>query len=522
MTTLAAPILPTRTDRAAAAAPAGRCAAWGLGGLVVAVAVLSRAAYLAQPFDGDGAMFAYMGKLTAEGGRFGEDLVDNKFPTVGLITSVFWRAFGASWAGYVLAQLALAFAAAAMLGRQAARSFGEHARWAAALPALVLLNLNAAVMGGFQLETILAFFACMSACCGLEALRSADRRDAVACGLAAGCAAMVKPTGAGVFAAFALALIVVARTDPRRRRAAGGLALWAAAGASLPFLCGISYLHANDTLRDLPAIAAQVAEYATHSSFAPEDLFRPASVVVLFAAALLVRGWVYRRPQHRVASNAAAAEWTFAIAWLAIELAGVLMQRRMYAYHFLPLACPAALVFAALPRRATLGQLAGVLALPVILSLWGASDVLRAARANPPTWPVVAAWLDRHALPGERVWRDVTPAVLLSTDLRPASRVQLTFLFMNSDAAPDRFSRMLLEDLERTRPPYVVLPADVKRHVAVQAACVFELSRRPVRRQRFAAAWERIERFVHERYGPVTTIGGETVYQRRTRPEERR
>lgn len=489
--------------------------AWALAGVTVLIAVFSRLVYVALPFDGDGAMFAYMGKLVADGGRFGEDLVDNKFPTVGLITSAFWRVFGAHWAGYVVAQLLLAFAAAALLARQAARSFGDYARPAAFLTAIVLLNLNAVVMGGFQLETILAFFACLSACCGLEALRSDDRRDALACGLAAGCAAMVKPTGIGILIAFLLAAIARNLVDRNDRAKTTRLLTGAITGAALPALASILYLHETDTLRLIPAISAQIGQYAASSSFAAEDLFRPISLVVLFAAAMAIRGWVYRRPRHRVESSAGGAEWVLVIAWLVIEFVGVLLQRRMYAYHFLPLACPAALVFAALPRRVTTGQLAGVLALPVFLSLWGAVDVLRSAQRHPPSWPGVASWLDRHTLPGDRVWRDVAPAVLLTTDLRPASRVQLTFLFMNSDDAPDRFSGILLDDLARSRPRFVVLPGDVASHVRAHTRGVVELSRRPIRRERFAAAWERIEGFVNDRYHLVERVGGEAIYQRR-------
>ena len=50
-------------------------------------AVLGRLCYLLRPFDSDGSMFIYMGRLVSEGGRFCHDLVDNKFPTVGLLTS---------------------------------------------------------------------------------------------------------------------------------------------------------------------------------------------------------------------------------------------------------------------------------------------------------------------------------------------------------------------------------------------------------------------------------------------------
>lgn len=523
VTTLSPPLFhPPDVNRATGAARRAGASttldvwAWGLGALVLLVAAGSRLAYWSLPFDGDGAMFAYMGKLVTEGGRFGVDLVDNKFPTVGLITSVFYRAFGDAWAGYVLGQFALTLLTSALLARQAARSFGPHARPATFWCAVTLLNLNAAVMGGFQLETLTATFTGLAACGALAALSpGGDRRDALLCGLSAGCAALVKPTGLGVMGAFALAVLVSTARDPgRARRRAAGFVAWCLAGAALPLLSAALYLIETDTLRQLPTVAAQISSYARNSSFSPEDLFRPISVLVLFASAMLVRGWVFRRERHRTPSTITPEMVAFVALWLVVEFAGVLMQRRMYAYHFLPLALPAALAFASIPRRSSTAQLAGVLALPVALSAWGALDVWRSAAANPPTWPAVAAWLDRHTLPGERVWRDVTPAVLIGTDLRPASRVQLTFLFMNDDAAPARFSGMLLDDWERHRPRYVVLPSDVPAHVAHQTAHVFELSRLPARAEAFARAWGEIDHYVAARYEPVETIGRETIHRR--------
>ena len=81
-------------------------------GSVVSHCVFSRhcwggGAICIRPFDSDGAMFIYMGRLISEGGRFGHELIDNKFPTVGLITSVPWRWFGPVWRQYVLLETAM-------------------------------------------------------------------------------------------------------------------------------------------------------------------------------------------------------------------------------------------------------------------------------------------------------------------------------------------------------------------------------------------------------------------------------
>src|SRR3954468_2629156 len=110
---------------------------WLLVTALVVSALVSRLCYLVRPFDSDGSMFIYMGRLVSEGGRFGHDLVDNKFPTVGLITSVAWRACGAHWTPYVLLGAGLSLAGCALLARMAGRHIGRHAMLPALLFALV-------------------------------------------------------------------------------------------------------------------------------------------------------------------------------------------------------------------------------------------------------------------------------------------------------------------------------------------------------------------------------------------------
>jgi hypothetical protein len=293
------------------------------------------------------------------------------------------------------------------------------------------------------------------------------------------------------------------------------LALSSLIGFLLPALVAVLYLIESDQLKLLPPIAHQIAEYAAQSSFAWEDLMRPLILIVIFAVALLIRGWVYRRPAYRAQCSAPAAVWVFIIAWLLIELTGVLMQRRMYGYHFLPLCAPAALLFAALPRRATIAQLAGPLALPVIFSVWGAADTLRVATEHPLNAPAVTSWLDKHSLPGERIWRDNTPQILLNSDLRSASRMQLLFLFKNSNTAPQHFSGMLINDWRQTRPRYIVLPADLPEYIDRHCKYVLELARIPQREANFRAAWRDMEQFVTTHYQPVETIGDERVWQRK-------
>ena len=92
------------------------------------------------------------------------------------MTSVPWRAFGANWASYVLLGGAMSFIGCLVLSRIAERNFGVHAKLPALLFALVYLNFNFAVFGGFQLETIQTFFAILAAGAAMEWMREADWR----------------------------------------------------------------------------------------------------------------------------------------------------------------------------------------------------------------------------------------------------------------------------------------------------------------------------------------------------------
>jgi len=264
--------------------------------LCVISALISRLCYIIRPFDSDGSMFIYMGRLITEGGRFGHDLVDNKFPTVGLLTSAAWRMFGASWTAYVLLGATLSLAGCALLARIAARHIGSDAVLPALLFGLVYLNFNFAVFGGFQLETIQAFFAILAAGAGLELLRDGDWRDAFTCGLCAGIAAMLKPTGLAVVVAVALAGIFARRWTWRQGASAVAGVL---GGLMIPAAAVVTYLVYTDTLREMPGLWRQIARYASSSAWEWTDWIKPLTVLVIVGFPMLVRGWIFRRGMYK-------------------------------------------------------------------------------------------------------------------------------------------------------------------------------------------------------------------------------
>jgi hypothetical protein len=509
-------LLPSPAPRRLTRAPSreGRLGLVLLVTLCIFDALLSRLCYLVRPFDSDGAMFIYMGRLVSEGGRLGNDLVDNKFPTVGLITSVAWRAFGANWSAYVLTGATLSLLGSFMLARIGARHIGSFAVLPAMLFSLVYFNLTFAVFGGFQLETIQAFFAILAAGAGVELLREHDWRDALTCGLCGGIAAMLKPTGLAVIGAVGAVACagIVARRWSWRDTASSVMGI--AAGLSIPAIIVLIYLIRTDTLRQMPALWRQIARYAASSAWEPSDWTKPLTILLIVGFPILVRGWIFRRAGDRLQLQVDRTMLTFALAWLVLETIGVAMQRRMYAYHFLVLAPPATLLFALLPRGPRAASLTAALVPVALFSLYGASLIIEICYTGRDRSPV-SEYIARHTTSADAVWKDDAARLWLETGCRPGSRFPMTFLFANYDEAPIEYVAMMIADFERTKPKYIVLPVDRRRMVNHQCDHIVELARFPRRRENFQAAWETIGDYVDQRYVLEARLANDAVYRRR-------
>jgi hypothetical protein len=494
----------------AATAPRAR----GIGLLVVlcfASALIGRLSFIVRPFDADGAMFIYMGKLVAHGGRIGSELIDNKFPTVGLITSAAWRAFGTDWTGYVFCQMALSLLAVYLLARSARRNIGPHAELPVGLFALIYLNFNFAVRGGFQLETLQSFFGILSAVAAIEAIVRDDTRDSFLAALAAGVAAMVKPSGLAPLAAFVIAIAWQKRRDVLRLFAH---ALAAAIGLAIPVTASLLYFQAGDLFPVLPTIWKQVSDYASNSPWEPWDLSKPVIIFLIAGFPMIILGFVFRRPRHRINIRSETAILLFAIAWTSLECAGVVAQRRMYAYHFLVLAGPASLLFGLIPRHPRVMPLAAALSGPIIFSLFGAGQVLVEA---PKSMGLTASetYFSTHAQPGETIWEDGMMRLLILTDMRPGSRYPMTFLWANTDTAPLEMSGAMLADFDQTRPKYMVIPTNFRPYGLKLANRIKELGLRPERKANFIKAWDALGDYVHANYQPLTQADWETIYVRK-------
>jgi len=473
-------------------------------GVLVGCALFGRLAFLARPFDSDAAMFIYMGKMISHGVRLCHDLIDNKFPSVGLMTSVFWRAFGTWWPGYVLAQTAMVFTASALLARSAKRHIDATAGWVTFLAGITYLNLNIAVFGGFQLEGLQVFFTTLAAVAAFEALVADSVADSFVVGLAGGCAALCKPTGLAVIAAFAIATLIA---RPRKAMLHG---LCALGGLLVPLGVVLVYLLGSDTLRDMPALYRQLKTYASSSVWDWVTWTKPFTAAFVLGLPMIFRGWVFRRDRAEWRINRAIQ--IFVIAWLLIELAGVVMQGRMYAYHFFVMGPPAALALAMIPRNDRAMTLLASMGPLALFSFYGACQVV-AKDYRPFTRLPVSDYLAAHAQEGDAVWQDDYPRLLLETNLRPGSRVPLTFLFLNSDQAPGEFSQMILSDWRRIRPKYIVFWTDLDDWLKHQNAWCAELAQITARREANSKAWHAMADYVRQHYQIEQRLGKETVWR---------
>jgi hypothetical protein len=483
---------------------------WLLVSFTLIAALLGRLAYLTKPFDHDARNFIYLGKLVCDGGRFYHDVLDNKFPSVGLMTSVCWRWLGTWWPGYVLLQTGMALGGALLLGRMAGRYFGQHARLPAVLFAIVYLNFNVAVFGGFQLETLQVFFAILAACAALEAMKGGAMADAFVVGLAAGCAAMLKPTGLSVLAAFAVATVAC---QWRNWRHIGLQGLAAALGLSLPLGMVLLYLIRTDILRDMPELYHQISRYAASTPWEATDYCKPFVVLTIALFPVLVRAWIYRRDENRLPIKIEHAGAIFAVTWFVLELAGAVMQKRMYAYHFLPVAAPATLIYAMWPRRDHAGSLAAALVPLAFASIIASGEIMTFYWGTPMRSPVSEYLIARTGV-NDAVWSDSVPRILLETGLKPGARIPLTFLFLNYDEAPLEYSDVMLHDFDVRRPKYIVMPMDLKDKLRDETARAPELFNRPVRKQNYVKAWGRIEQYVKEHYRFEKWMDGQMIYRR--------
>jgi hypothetical protein len=483
-------------------------------GLCIAIVVAIHLTDLFRPFPGDGAMFIVMGKIVSQGGGIGRDIIDNKFPTVGLLTSGGWALAGTNWLMWVILLAAIGVTGPILLARNAGRYLGKHAALPTFLFALIYLNFSYGV-DGFHLEAVQVFFTAIAASAALAALTADDARDSFLVGLSAGMAAMLKPTGLAVLGAFALTIIFCCRHRINRIAAHAVAAL---GGLLIPAVVTLVYLVGADLLREIPVISRQIARYGAQSHWESSNWIKWGIVIAVIGFPLFVRGVIFRRERNRAPVRLNTSVAIFALVWLVIEALGVTAQGRMYKYHFLTLTAPAAVLYGMLPRRDRTAPLIAALALPLLLSVIG--EMLVTDRFVSPSQRLSASeYLSAHATPGDRVWADTMTRLLIETNLQPGSSYFSTFLWANDDDAPLTDCRAMLAQFEQRRPKYILLPADLDEHVEGYVDGIDELRHNPRRAAGYRQAWSELRSYVLQHYAPEARVEDLIVYHRSDNPQ---
>ena len=468
--------------------------------LLLAIAgLLGRSIFLFEPPNSDSSLFVFMGKMAATTGVLGSDLLDTKFHSVGMLLSLPWRAFGGAWWMWGVLGMVMASAAAWCLAKAVD---DRNAFWPTFAVAMLTLS-NPSIVGGlFQLETILILGTSASAMFGLTAMRQKRFVPMFVAGLIAGTAALAKPSALGVVVALALSACLV---DTNWRTKLGMISSLLA-GLVAPAITFLAYPIITNTWGDFLFILEQIRLYSAGGSRDPSLYLRVVIIGGLLIAPATV-AWLHHRRWK------ASPAVVFAALWLSIELAGVLGQARLYAYHFLVLAPPTVLMFGLAARHIGFKQQLRAAAIAVVLltSQTAATWINRQPDAMGPAIRDVQGILSRT---GGTVWSDDWSRMAIELDAPAPSRVPLLFLLTIHDDAPRVFGDRVLDDLRTTRPSVLVLPTVIQKHVRLMLNHNREFKDFARRGEGLASLWTQIAATRDANYRLVSTHGRFGVYER--------
>ena len=483
------------------------------------VALLSRLCFLGDPFKNDAAIYIYFGKVVWTGGHLYQDFWDTKLPSVGLLMAPLYAAFGNHWWPYVLLQTAMGVSGAFFLAIAVKNYVGRWAYAPALLFGLVGLNLSRITITGFQLETIQMFLEILAACVVLRSLSRQGLSQVFLAGFLVVLAAMPKPTGLAVGGAAACAYAWESRTLGSRRSLLRILAL--GAGAAIPVLIVAVWVSMQPWRIEMPSLFREIRLYGSGVPWRRLLEVRAWVFLLLPLTPLMIR-WIwdvctsfsapaaYTSPI--VAEKPAPPVMVFAIAWCAAEIFAVIMQRRLYSYHFLVI-MPAAVLLFALGRRMRLIPILVAIAPIALISVAYSIPLFKMLR-DPRVMPV-SQYVAAHTQPGDSVWGDPEARLILEADRLPGSRLQMSFYLVNHDDAPREFTQTILNDFETRKPKYIVLQQDWSKGVRQEAKETVWLTWLPARRKAYLQACDQIERYINAHYQLEKTLDGKSAWRRR-------
>jgi hypothetical protein len=348
----------------------------------------------------------------------------------------------------------------------------------------------------------------------LHALLRKSNPASFGAGLAAGVAGMLKPTALAVAGALSIALLAQVRADGWKSI----LVRLAHLGMGIAIVLGaiVAWVVSAHLAAEMPRVTEQIWLYASGTPWRAMLVYKTAIFFCLPVFPFAVRWLLARQEEGRRPRTHLDPPLIFAWSWLLLEAAGVILQRRAYSYHFLPLFAPAALLYGLMQTKArTLPTVAGLFPI-LLLSLGFAAPNLGRLREGTGALGV-SRYLMENAPPHSAIWGDPCARILVETGLRPGARLSYTHPFANYDEAAIEWGGIVLADLEERRPEYVLLRREAPLDLSGWAIL---LELRPQRLRDYEAALKEIRRYVSQHYRPETEIDGVVVY-RRIAPDDR-
>lgn len=485
------------------------------------VAVVSRLSFLGEPFKNDAGIYIYWGKSTWTGGWPYVAFWDTKLPSVPLMMSALYAVLRSCWPAYVVLDMLLGIGAA-VIGAVALRQYvGRETFVPALIFGVTALNLSRLTITGFQLETVQVFFEIAAAAFVLRSLARQSTLAAWCAGILSGMAAMPKPTGLSVAAAAGCVYLLLL-FQPNHRRKAILQILALIGGACIPIAAVTIWVVLSPWRGSIPEVLRQISLYGSGTPW--RTVLQP-KTVIFFAmpvAPIAIR-WIYYFIRRRLARNLQRRPvplnnnyvyMVFILSWLAIDCAGLILQRRLYGYHFLVLMGPAMFLFAIWPRRGELIPvviaLVPLAVISLIFSVPGYKQLLHGNGAMMP----VSRYVRAHTVPADSVWADPSPRLLLETGRQTGSRLSMTFYFVNYDKAPKYFSNELIQDFQQRRPKYIIMKSGWDSQTRQMATETPELQSQPKRKAAYIHARNLVLQYIMSHYHLETSIGSTQVYRR--------
>jgi hypothetical protein len=426
----------------------------------------------------DAAIFGVVGEQLAHGALPYRDAWDHKPPGIYVVIAALSLMPGPTWPWLWGASVGVIAAAATVVRRLT--------WWLPAAISLVCMALWPVALGGGQTET----FAALPGAGSLAAAASGRWK-------LAGVLAALALTFSFQLAPLIVALLILAWPSGARMRsiAVGVFAVGAVVTAAFAFT------------GTLPAAVDVLVIYNRIylASDRTQDL--PLAHHLSLALLPLVVALPFRGLRFSVLERAA-------LGWLVTAALLIALQGRLLPHYAIPLAIPLAVLAAGPLRRRAVAALS--LATLVVIFAWASVDALNTLHTTHrgPATELVAAWIDDHTSPADRILMWGGDAnIYLASDRRPAGRYIYLIPLVTPGYTTPAMIDAWVSDLARD-PPRIIVDSEAANPYWPDGADFFRAPPPGSAGGRDLDLVDPLRQFVREHYRFVIEIAGRKVYER--------